>query len=122
MTIVQTVAVDGAVIVTTPQEVALIDARKAVAMFNKVNVPILGLVENMSYFICDVGTRYDIFGHGGGAKEAKKMGVPVLGEIPIDIRARERADSGTPVYLMPYDVSPASAAFAEVAKKVKAEV
>ena len=72
------------IIVTTPQEVALIDARKASAMFEKVNVPILGLIENMSYFECEHGERYDIFGKGGGATEAKRLGVPLLGEIPLD--------------------------------------
>lgn len=98
LTIVQTVALAGAIIVTTPQEVALIDARKASTMFAKVNVPILGLVENMSYFISpESGTRYDIFGAGGGAREAKRLNAPLLGEIPIDIATREAGDRGTPV-------------------------
>lgn len=100
LTIVQTVALSGAVIVTTPQEVALIDARKAVAMFKKVNVPILGLIENMSYFLCPSDNkRYDIFGTGGGKKEAERQEVPFLGEIPIDIETRAAGDNGLPIVL-----------------------
>ena len=84
LTIVQTIALSGAVIVTTPQEVALIDARKAVAMFQKTNVPVLGIVENMSYFLCPGdGRRYDIFGSGGGEREAARLRVPLLGKVPI---------------------------------------
>lgn len=98
LTIVQTVALAGAVIVTTPQEVALIDARKAAAMFSRVNVPVLGLIENMSYFVCPKdNTRYDIFGHGGGEKEARRLGVPLLGQVPIDIPTRESGDRGKPI-------------------------
>jgi ATP-binding protein involved in chromosome partitioning len=98
LTIVQTVALAGAIIVTTPQEVALIDARKAATMFEKVNVPVLGLVENMSYFICPGdGHRYDIFGSGGGEREAKRLRVPLLGQIPIDIATREAGDRGLPI-------------------------
>jgi ATP-binding protein involved in chromosome partitioning len=98
LTIVQTVALSGVVIVTTPQEVALIDARKASTMFQKTNVPILGLVENMSYFLCPSdGVRYDIFGSGGGAREAKRLGVELLGEIPIEMALREGGDVGRPV-------------------------
>lgn len=98
LTVVQTVALAGAVIVTTPQEVALIDARKAVAMFGKTNVRVLGIVENMSYFLCPGdGKRYDIFGHGGGQREADRLGVPLLGEVPIDIPTREAGDTGMPV-------------------------
>ena len=90
LTIVQTVALAGAIIVTTPQEVALIDARKAATMFEKVNVPVLGLIENMSYFLSPSdGKRYDIFGSGGGEREAKRLRVPLLGQIPIDIATRE---------------------------------
>ncbi len=95
LTIVQTVALAGAVVVTTPQEVALIDARKAVTMFTKTNVPVLGIIENMSYFECPSdGKRYDIFGSGGGEREAARLGVPLLGQIPIDIPAREGGDAG----------------------------
>jgi ATP-binding protein involved in chromosome partitioning len=98
LTIVQTVALAGAIIVTTPQEVALIDARKAATMFQKVNVPVLGLIENMSYFLCPSdGKRYDIFGSGGGEREAARLKVPLLGQIPIDIPTREAGDRGTPV-------------------------
>jgi ATP-binding protein involved in chromosome partitioning len=98
LTIVQTIALTGAVIVTTPQEVALIDARKAAAMFEKTNVPVLGIVENMSYFLCPGdGRRYDIFGSGGGAREAARLRVPFLGEVPIDIAVRQAGDMGRPL-------------------------
>jgi ATP-binding protein involved in chromosome partitioning len=98
LTIVQTVALSGAIIVTTPQEVALIDARKAASMFDKVNVSVLGLVENMSYFLCPGdGQRYDIFGSGGGEREARRLRVPLLGQIPIDIATREAGDRGMPI-------------------------
>jgi ATP-binding protein involved in chromosome partitioning len=100
LTIVQTVALSGAVIVTTPQEVALIDARKASAMFAKVNVPVLGLVENMSFFVSPSdGKRYEIFGAGGGKREAARLHVPLLGEVPIDVATREAGDRGMPVVL-----------------------
>ncbi|HWL54050.1 MAG TPA: Mrp/NBP35 family ATP-binding protein [Chthoniobacteraceae bacterium] len=115
LTIVQTVALAGAVIVTTPQEVALIDARKAVSMFAKVNVPIFGLVENMSYFISpETGTRFDIFGTGGGEREAKRLGVPLLGTLPIDIATREGGDRGIPVTEADRE-SPVSKAFVAIA-------
>src|ERR1700720_682091 len=98
LTIVQTVALAGAIIVTTPQEVALIDARKAATMFEKVNVPVLGIIENMSYFISPSDQkRYDIFGSGGGEREAKRLRVPLLGQIPIDIATREAGDRGRPI-------------------------
>jgi ATP-binding protein involved in chromosome partitioning len=98
LTIVQTVALSGAIIVTTPQEVALIDARKAASMFNKVNVPILGLVENMSYFICpNDGNRYAIFGSGGGEREAARLQVPLLAQVPLEIALRESGDQGRPL-------------------------
>jgi len=98
LTIVQTVALSGAIIVTTPQEVALIDARKAATMFTKVNVPILGLVENMSYFLCpNDGNRYNIFGSGGGEREANRLGVPLLARIPLEIGLRESGDKGLPL-------------------------
>jgi ATP-binding protein involved in chromosome partitioning len=118
LTIVQTVAVDGVVIVTTPQEVALIDARKAVSMFAKVNVPVLGLVENMAWFECDAGKRYYLFGEAGGVREAEVLGVPLLGRIPIDIETRERGDSGAPVALLAPEENKVSAAFHEVAARV----
>ncbi len=100
LTIVQTIALSGAVIVTTPQEVALIDARKAATMFSKVNVKILGLVENMSYFICpNDGNRYDIFGNGGGQKEAARLQVPLLAQIPLQMDVRQSGDAGQPYIL-----------------------
>ena len=111
LTIVQTVAVDGAVIVTTPQEVALIDARKAVAMFAKVNVPILGLIENMAWFECDAGKRYFLFGEEGGVREAEDMNVPLLAQIPIDIPTGRGGEKGTPVALMDPKDNKVSAAF-----------
>src|SRR5438046_3909519 len=98
LTIVQTVALSGAVLVTTPQEVALIDARKAATMFEKVNVPVLGIVENMAYFLSPSDQkRYDIFGSGGGEREAKRLRVPLLGQVPIDIATREAGDRGQPI-------------------------
>ena len=100
LTIVQTVPLAGAVIVTTPQEVALIDARKAVAMFHKTNVSILGIIENMAYFIAPGdGSRHEIFGNGGGKKEAETLGVPFLGSIPLDPEIRIASDAGTPFVL-----------------------
>ncbi len=119
LTVVQNVALDGAVIVTTPQEVALIDARKAAAMFAKVNVEVLGVIENMSHFICpNDGNEYAIFGSGGGAVEAKKMGVPLLGEVPIDIEARKAADEGEPIALRDPAENATSAVFAKIAENV----
>jgi ATP-binding protein involved in chromosome partitioning len=98
LTIVQTVALSGALIVTTPQEVALIDARKAATMFAKVNVKVLGLVENMSYFVCpNDGNRYAIFGSGGGEREAARLGVPLLAQIPLEMGLRESGDKGLPL-------------------------
>jgi ATP-binding protein involved in chromosome partitioning len=111
LTIVQTVAVDGAVIVTTPQEVALIDARKAVAMFAKVNVPILGLIENMAWFECDAGKRYYLFGENGGVREAEDMNVPLLAQIPIDIPTGRGGEKGIPVALTDPKKNKVSAAF-----------
>ena len=98
LTLVQTIPLTGSVIVTTPQEVSLIDARKALKMFNRVNVPVLGIIENMSYFIApDTGNRYDIFGAGGGKKLAEELQSHFLGGIPIDIRIREGGDKGVPI-------------------------
>ena len=105
----QTVALSGAIIVTTPQEVALIDARKAATMFEKVNVPVLGLIENMSYFVSPSDhKRYDIFGSGGGEREAKRLRVPLLGQIPIDIATREAGDRGMPIVAEDRQRKPAS--------------
>src|SRR6266404_6036436 len=97
LTLTQAVPLSGAVIVTTPQEVSLIDARKGLEMFRQVRVPVLGIVENMSYFTGDDGKRYDIFRHGGGRKLAADAGVPFLGEIPIDARVAECGDTGDPI-------------------------
>ena len=120
LTIVQTVALSGAIIVTTPQEVALIDARKAATMFEKVNVPVLGLIENMSYFVSPSdGKRYEIFGSGGGEREAKRLRVPLLGQIPIDIATREAGDRGLPIVGEDRQ-SPVTAEFQKVAKQLRA--
>lgn len=122
LTIVQTVSVDGAIIVTTPQEVALIDARKAVSMFGKVNVPILGLIENMAWFECDAGKKYFIFGEGGGVREAQNLQVPLLGQIPINMATRERGDAGAPVALLDPADHPVAAAFHQVAGAIRSAV
>ena len=98
LTMAQQVPLKGAVIASTPQDLALIDARRGIAMFRRVNVPVLGIVENMSTFVCpQCGTRSDIFGHGGARREAERLGVPFLGEVPLDIAIREKSDSGSPV-------------------------
>ena len=98
LTVAQQVPLAGAVIVSTPQDLALIDARKGLNMFKKVDVPLLGIVENMSYFLApDTGVRYDIFGHGGARKEAERLGVPFLGEVPLTMDVRESSDAGRPV-------------------------
>jgi len=114
LTIVQTVQLAGAVIVTTPQEVALIDARKAVSMFAKTNVPILGILENMSGFVAPDGSRHEIFGSGGGEREATRLGVPFLGALPLDPALRIAADAGTPFVLANQD-SPTVVVIREVA-------
>ncbi len=117
LTLVQTVPLAGVVMVTTPQEVALSDVRRGIAMFAKVNVPVLGIVENMSYFECpDNGKQYDIFGRGGGAQVAAKYGLPLLGEIPIDPAIRLGGDTGQPA--VEVDDSAARTAFLELAVKV----
>src|SRR5438552_539954 len=119
LTIVQTVALSGAIIVTTPQEVALIDARKAATMFEKVNVPVLGLVENMSYFVSPSDNkRYDIFGSGGGEREAKRLRVPLLGQVPIDIATREAGDRGQPIVGQDRQ-SPVAVEFMAIAQRIR---
>jgi ATP-binding protein involved in chromosome partitioning len=119
LTIVQTVALSGAIIVTTPQEVALIDARKAATMFEKVNVRVLGLIENMSYFVSPSDNkRYDIFGSGGGEREAKRLRVPLLGQIPIDIATREAGDRGAPITVEDPG-SPVAGEFGRIAKRLR---
>jgi ATP-binding protein involved in chromosome partitioning len=98
LTLAQQAPLSAAVIVSTPQDLALIDARKGLNMFRKVNVPVAGIVENMSYFVCtNCGTRHEIFGHGGAREEAQRLGVPFLGEIPLDAEVRLRSDRGEPV-------------------------
>jgi ATP-binding protein involved in chromosome partitioning len=122
LTLTQLVPLTGAVTVTTPQEVALHDVRKGMMMFQKVNVPLLGIVENMSYFLCGhCGERTEIFSYGGGERAAKKLGVPFLGRIPIDPAIRDGGDSGNPI-VMANPASPQSAAFREIALKIIAEV
>ncbi|SCX04991.1 Cell division inhibitor MinD [Agrobacterium sp. DSM 25558] len=122
LTIAQQVALAGAVIVSTPQDMALIDARKAVTMFHKVEVPILGVIENMSYFIApDTGARYDIFGHGGAKAEAERIDVPFLGEVPLTISIRELSDAGTPVVVAEPD-GPQAQIYRDIAHKVWAQV
>src|SRR5438067_7655149 len=119
LTIVQPVALAGAIIVTTPQEVALIDARKAATMFEKVNVTVLGLIENMSYFACPSdGKRYDIFGSGGGEREAKRLRVPLLGQIRIDIATRESGARGMPI-TRESSASPVAAEFMKIAHHLR---
>ena len=98
LTLAQNVPLKGAIIISTPQDLSLIDARRGLAMFKKVNVPVLGIVENMSYFQCPhCGTKSDIFGHGGARQEAERLAVPFLGEIPLHMSIRATSDSGTPV-------------------------
>ena len=114
----QMVPLAGAVTVTTPQEVALHDVRKGMAMFQKVNVPLLGIIENMSYFVCGhCGERTEIFSHGGGERAAEKLGVPFLGRIPIDPAIREGGDSGHPIVVTD-PTSPQAEAFRDIARKL----
>jgi ATP-binding protein involved in chromosome partitioning len=117
LSLCQTVPLDGGVIVTTPQEASLGVVRKGIAMFEKVNVPILGIVENMSYFITPSGERVEIFGHGGGRAEAERQGIPFLGEIPLYTEIRLGGDAGQPV-VMQDAKSPAAQRFIEIAKRL----
>jgi len=122
LTIAQRVPLKGAVIVSTPQDIALIDARKGIAMFRKTQIPILGLVENMSMFVCpDCGHAHPIFGHGGARQTADKLGAPFLGEIPLVLSIRETSDAGTPVMIAAPDSAEAKA-FLAVAEKVAASL
>ena len=118
LSLCQTVPLDGGVIVTTPQEASLGVVRKGIGMFEKVNVPILGIVENMSYFTAPNGDRVEIFGHGGGAKEAQNQGTSFLGEIPIFVEIREGGDSGVPVVVHDPKSTPALA-FSSLANKLR---
>ena len=120
LTISQLVPLSGAITVTTPQEVSLHDVRKGMMMFQKVNVPLLGIVENMSYYVCaHCGTREEIFSHGGGQRAAEKLWVPFLGNIPIDPAIRAGGDSGMPLVVGNPD-SPQSKAFRSIAEKIQA--
>jgi ATP-binding protein involved in chromosome partitioning len=122
LSLAQLVPVQGAVLVTTPQEVALIDVRRALKMFETVAVPVLGIVENMSYFIApDTGNRYNIFGEGGGQRLADQYGVPFLGSVPLGIEVREGGDKGVPVVVSQPE-SPQAQAFRHVAEEVARQV
>lgn len=118
LTMAQQAPLSGAVIVSTPQDLALIDARKGLAMFQRVNIPVLGIIENMSYFLCpSCGTRSDIFGHGGAANEANKLGVPFLGEVPLHMDIRATSDAGKPITATAPD-SPHAQIYRDIAAKV----
>ena len=122
LTMAQQVPLKGAVIVSTPQDLALIDARRGVAMFRRVNVPVLGIVENMSYFLCpSCGERSDIFGYGGARKEAERQGVPFLGEVPLHMTIREKSDSGMPVVATEPD-GPHAKIYREIAARVLEQI
>jgi ATP-binding protein involved in chromosome partitioning len=122
LTLVQKVPLSGAVIVTTPQDVALLDVVRGISMFRKVDVPILGIIENMSFFQCPhCGGRTDIFSHGGGESAARKQGVPFLGELPIDPMVRTGGDTGRPIVIEDPD-SPQSRTFMEIAGNLAARV
>jgi ATP-binding protein involved in chromosome partitioning len=119
LTLAQNVPLKGAIIISTPQDLSLIDARRGLAMFRKVNVPVLGIVENMSYFQCPhCGTRSDIFGHGGARHEAERLAVPFLGEIPLHMSIRVTSDSGTPVVESEPD-GPHAAIYRAIGEKVR---
>ena len=119
LTISQLVPLSGAITVTTPQEVSLHDVRKGMMMFQKVNVPLLGIIENMSYYVCaHCGTRDEIFSHGGGQRAAEKLGIPFLGNIPIDPAIRAGGDTGMPLVVADPD-SPQSKAFRSIAQKIQ---
>lgn len=122
MSLAQNTPLTGSVIVTTPQQVALSDVRKGVATFEKLDIPILGIIENMSYFIApDTGKRYDIFGHGGGERYAQEVGAPFLGRLPIDPRIAAGGDTGKPLVVTEPD-SPAAQAMRDVARQVAGRV
>ena len=122
LTMAQSVPLAGAVIVSTPQDLALIDARKGLAMFRKVEVPVLGIIENMSYFVApDTGKRYDIFGHGGAKAEAERLGVPFLGEVPLEMVIRESSDAGRPIVAGEPD-GPHAQVYRDIATRVLASI
>ncbi len=118
LTMAQQVPLAGAVIVSTPQDIALLDARKGLNMFRKVDVPVLGIVENMSYFLCPhCGGRSEIFSHGGARHEAERLGTEFLGEVPLDLRIRETSDAGTPITVSEPD-NPHALVFRRMAARV----
>ncbi|MBZ9935051.1 Mrp/NBP35 family ATP-binding protein [Mesorhizobium sp. BR1-1-16] len=122
LTMAQQVPLAGAVIVSTPQDLALIDARKGLAMFRKVDVPVLGIVENMSYFLCPhCGGRSDIFSHGGARHEAERLGVPFLGEVPLDLVIRETSDAGRPIVASAPD-GPHARVYRDIATRIGAAI
>ena len=122
LTLAQSVPLAGAIIVSTPQDLALIDARRGIAMFQQVHVPLIGVVENMSYFLCPhCGGRSDLFGHGGARHEAEKLGVPFLGEAPLHMSIRETSDAGRPVVATAPD-GPHAKVYLEIAAKVRARL
>ncbi|MCF7668966.1 MAG: Mrp/NBP35 family ATP-binding protein, partial [Verrucomicrobia bacterium] len=118
LSLCQTVPLDGGIIVTTPQEASIGVVRKGIGMFNKVNVPVLGIIENMSYFTAPGGERIEIFGYGGGKAEAGRQNIDFLGEIPIYMEIREGGDSGQPVAAADED-SPTARVFREIAERLK---
>jgi ATP-binding protein involved in chromosome partitioning len=119
LTMAQQVPLKGAVIVSTPQDLALIDARRGIFMFKRVNVPVLGVIENMSYFLCPhCGTRSDIFSHGGARHEAERLGVPFLGEVPLHMTIREKSDAGLPVVATEPD-GPHAKIYRDIAARVR---
>ncbi|MEW6196480.1 MAG: iron-sulfur cluster carrier protein ApbC [Bacteroidota bacterium] len=122
LTLVQTIPLSGAVVVTTPQNVSLIDVKKAIKMFQRVNVPILGIVENMSYFIApDTNKKYDIFGTGGGAKLANDLSIKLLGAVPINAKIREGGDKGLPIVIESPETEEAKRIF-DISKNLAAEI
>ena len=118
LTLSQKATVAGAIVVSTPQDIALIDARKALDMFDKVNTPVLGIIENMSTFVCpSCGSESHIFGHGGARREAERLGVPFLGEVPLDIDIRALSDNGEPIVAAKPE-SPQAERFRQIAKSL----
>ncbi len=122
LTLVQTIPLTGAVIVTTPQDIALLDARRAIKMFSEVKVPVIGIIENMSVFVCPkCGEKSEIFSHGGGEKTSQRYNVPLLGQLPLDLKTREGGDRGTPIVAMDPE-SPQAEMFHDIACKVAGRV
>jgi len=122
LTLVQTIPLTGAVIVTTPQDIALLDARRAIKMFSEVEAPVLGIIENMSVFVCPhCNEKTEIFSRGGGLKTSERYEVPLLGSLPLDIKTREGGDSGTPIVVMEPESAQAKA-FGEIASNVAGQI